>query len=67
MRAYPSTLHLFGGHDDHVRVLLVHHLPEVDDGVLQTALSGDEHLALVMTTLVMQTLEHTQMKQTYVI
>lgn len=39
--AHLSSLHLFGGHDNDSRVLLKHHPPEVTDGVLQTALSGD--------------------------
>lgn len=39
--SYLPSLHLFGGHDDDSRVLLKHHPPEVTDGVLQTALSGD--------------------------
>lgn len=36
-----SSLHLFGGHYNDARVLLKHHPPEVTDGVLQAALSGD--------------------------
>lgn len=39
--AHLAPLHLFGGHDDDPGVLLKHHPPEVTDGVLQTALSGD--------------------------
>ena len=39
--SYLPSLHLFGGHDNDSRVLLKHHPPEVTDGVLQAALSGD--------------------------
>lgn len=44
--AYPPAFHVLGCHDDDVRVLLVHHLPEVHHRVLQAALRGNEHLAL---------------------
>ena len=39
--AHLSPLHLLGCHDNDSWVLLKHHPPEVTDGVLQTALSGD--------------------------
>lgn len=38
---YLPSLHLFGGHYNYSRVLLKYHPPEVADGVLQTALSGN--------------------------
>ena len=39
--AHLPSLHLFRGHDDDARVFLKHHPPEVTDGVLQAALSGN--------------------------
>lgn len=47
LKAHPASLHLLGGHDDDVRVLLVEHLPEVHHRVLQAALGGDEDFAFV--------------------
>lgn len=56
--AHPPPLDLLRGHDDDVRVLLIHHLPEVDDRVLQAPLGGDENLACVHEApLIVQTLE----------
>lgn len=44
---HPSSLHLLRGHDDDVRILLIHHLPEVNDRILQAALGGNENFALL--------------------
>lgn len=60
LRSHPASLHLLGGHDDDMRVLLVKHLPEVHHRVLQAALRGDEDLALVsVPALFMHTLVKT--------
>lgn len=59
---HSSSLDSPGGHDDDVCVLLEQHLPEVDDRVLQTALGGDENLALLhVAPFFMQTLHRTKM------
>lgn len=59
--AHPASLHLLGGHDDDVRVLLVEHLPEVHHRVLQAALRGDEDFALVgVPALFVHTLAKTE-------
>lgn len=61
LRTHPASLHLLGGHDDDVRVLLVEHLPEVHHRVLQAALRGDEDFALVgISALFVHTLAKTE-------
>lgn len=46
-RTYPSSFHLFCGHDDHMSVLLIHHLPEINDCILKAPLGGDEDFAFI--------------------
>lgn len=46
-RTHPSPFHFLCGHDNHVGVLLIHHLPEVDDRILKAPLGGDEDFAFV--------------------
>lgn len=45
--AHPAPLHLLGGHDNDVAVLLVHHGPEVVHRCLQAALGGYIDLAVL--------------------
>ena len=47
---YPAFLHLPGGHDDDSGVLLPGHLPEVIDCGLQTALTGNVGLSVLIWT-----------------
>lgn len=47
---YPAFLHLSGSHDDDTSVLLPSHLPEVIDGSVQTALTGDVGLRVLIRT-----------------
>ena len=51
--SYPVSLHLPGGHDDDMCVLLVHHGSESSHCSRQTALGGDVHLAQSMAWLLL--------------
>lgn len=46
-RTHPSPFHFLCGHDNHMGVLLIHHLPEVHDCILKAPLGGDEDFAFI--------------------